>query len=493
MIQNSITVLPFSQQRFIEAVADASGSTGDPAPQVTYLARYAEQLEAKTIVRESRYVDRHYIDEYALYYSRMLQPPRNSVERFHLFRGGFGEQEFAEWLTQGLASEPERLAVQAKLPFYLGYCCVRPIASVPIGRTVLAQLSDAGAKQRQIWSTTRHTVHLANLELHVEGLSFQQQDAAVGACATAALWSALSRVARQDGMRAPTPAELAELVGRPARSPGRGPIPPSVGLSVQQLCDTTRACGFTPEVIQADERPEHFAASLHGYLLSGIPVVLALRGSGRGHAVTAVGFQLSPSPHPLLEMSIPVRSSRLRKLYVHDDRLGPYARAEIEPFAEQGFGEGLTFQIEMENGQLEDWLLDAAVAPVYPKVRLSMRGLLLLAEHLADVVESMVGADKAFDLGVDVRFVRAGDYLAQLAGQVDPARGAALVREVVLSRWCAIVRWYLQEVPIVDFVFDTTDIRRGDGGELLRAIVGLDSRFTSDVQTLAARYGVPCC
>ena len=92
---------------------------------------------------------------------------------------------------------------------------------------------------------------------------------------------------------------------------------------------------------------------------------------------------------------------------------------------------------------------------------------------------------------MDARYLRAGEYLGQLAGMIDPKRGAKLVREVALSRWSAIVRWYLGDTPLVEFVFDTTDVRRGDGRDLLRAVVGLDPRFAADIGQLAARYGVP--
>jgi hypothetical protein len=62
---------------------------------------------------------------------------------------------------------------------YLGFVCVRPLDTVPIGRTVLRRL-----KNREIWATGPYPVHLGNLLLEVDGLAFQQQDVAVGACAT---------------------------------------------------------------------------------------------------------------------------------------------------------------------------------------------------------------------------------------------------------------------------------------------------------------------
>ena len=380
-------------------------SRGDPIPdQVTYLARYCKRLGAQTIVREQHYMDRHYVDEYAFYYSRMLSPPTNAVERIHFFAKKFSDGEFTELLERSLRSPKDRRAVEDDLMGsledpkehrgYLGYVSVRPLPAVPIGRTILARLKDGNGQPRHIWATNSHAIHLANLRLQVDGLPFQQQDAAVGACATAALWSALVRTARLDGMRAPTPAEISEAATRAVRPPVRPVLSASTGLTVQQLCESTRAFGFTPEVISARSRPEALVAALHTYLSSGMPVVLALRGGGVGHAVTAVGFQMAASEHPKLQGSVPVRSAAMTKLYVHDDRLGPYARAYIEPFAHHDLGEGLIFEIEWE-GNTQRWILDTAIAPVYPKLRLPVRSLVTLAEFVGAAIEDVVGAARA--------------------------------------------------------------------------------------------------
>jgi hypothetical protein len=264
---------------------------------------------------------------------------------------------------------------------------------------------------------------------------------------------------------------------------------------VQQLCEAIRAFGFTPEVISARGRPEVFVASLHTYLLSGMPVVLALRGSGIGHAVTAVGFQMAASEHPRLMASVPVRSARMMKLYVHDDRLGPYARAFIEPFSHRAVGEGLRFEIEFEDKGSEQWLLDTAIAPVYPKLRLPVRSLVSLAELVGAAVEEMVGARRAGLLRVDFRYERAGEYLSHLSGRVGSrASAAGFVRRVALSRWCAIMRWYLGDDELLELVYDTTDIVRQvviQNRELLRAIVCLSPRLRARVARLAAALAVP--
>jgi hypothetical protein len=301
-------------------------------------------------------------------------------------------------------------------------------------------------------------------------------------------------------MRAPTPAEISDAALRSPRSIGRPILPANTGLTVQQLCDATRTFGFTPEVISAFTRPEVFVATLHTYLLSGIPVVLALRGGGIGHAVTAAGFQMASTEHPALQASVPVRSSRLTKLYVHDDRLGPYARAFVEPFSHRNEGEGLdfeglAFEIEFDGSGAERWIIDAAIAPVYPKLRLPVASLIALAEFMASLVETMVGEKKAPLLRVDFRYERAGDYLTRLAGRVAlPTAAARFVREVALSRWCALVRWYIGDEELVEFVYDTTDVVRDvrvQARELLRGVVCLSEPYGASVSTIGSALRVP--
>ncbi|HEX2659631.1 MAG TPA: hypothetical protein VHU40_15210, partial [Polyangia bacterium] len=302
-VRNRLTVVPFTAADFVKRVREASRATraGQAVPQVAYLARYCRALGAKTVVIEDHYIDRHYLDEFAFYYCRGLSPPPNHVQRFHLFAVDFDEAALHRRLRDVAKDSSPASAIEVG---YRGFVCVRPIPAVPIGRTVLSRLDDG--EPRDIWATGQHQVHLANLVLEVDGLAFQQQDLAVGACATASLWSALSRVARLEQMRAPTPAEVSEAAGRHLLAGGRV-VPAAAGLTIQQIGEAVRACGFAPEYVRA-ERNEIFVATLHAYLLSGIPPVLVLRGPEEGHAVTAVGFRADRLANPLLQHTVQLRS-----------------------------------------------------------------------------------------------------------------------------------------------------------------------------------------
>jgi hypothetical protein len=238
--------------------------------------------------------------------------------------------------------------------------------------------------------------------------------------------------------------------------------------------------------------------------LSGIPVVLVLRGKPGHHAVTALGFQYTSSgPAPELATSIPVRSARIHKIYIHDDGLGPYARSFLlpTPRTKKRGPAALLLGIEDERAdertqenpdasELTFWGIDSAIVPVYPKLRLSARSLITLAELVADSMEQVVGEAAATQLSVEMYYERAGSFLGGLAN-TPGSDVATFVRRVALPRWCGIVRWYLDDAPLAALVYDTTDILREShrlGAELILAVVCLDPRYREHLAAVAEAY-----
>lgn len=488
MVRNSLTVVAYSDAALFEEIRK-SGHRRVP-DQVKYLARYCESLGSRTIVTENHYIDRHYLDEFALYYCRNLNPPPNHVRRLHVFGAEFTDERFAKLLSSVLAQRPndeDKKIIES----YLGFVSIRPVHGVPVGRTILRCPPPDTDPAREIEATDSHDIHLANLELKVDGLPFQQQDRAVGACATAALWSAVGRVSRRDGFRSPTPAEVTQAAARHILAEGRSLPAANKGLTVDQLCEAVRCCNLAAETVSAEDHIAYFAAALHAYLRSGIPVLLALvhPETGEGHAVTVAGFQLSDDPDASLESVLPFRSARLKKVYVHDDRLGPYARAHIKPMPySEDYGEWIRFRIDDQ-----EWILSYMLAPVYTKLRLSVKSLIELAIVIADPVEfaiESVGEAPSGDLSLEFEYQRSGRFLRELNGRIESTQ-VEFVRSASLSRWCAIMRWYLGETSAFEFVWDTTDIRREDGRCLLRAVLCLDGRYTPELRTIADQYCVP--
>ena len=261
-----------------------------------------------------------------------------------------------------------------------------------------------------------------------------------------------------------------------------------------QLGDAVRACGFAPKLIQVGSRPEIFVAVLHAYLLSGIPVVLSLADADGGHAVTAVGFLAGSESLPALESAVPTRSSYLCKLYVHDDRLGPYARARVvvAPETEANLATLLLVVDWPNTDNPEVWLVTHALAPLYPKIQLPVRDLIGIAYELGWVLEAIVAED-APSLQVDLKYERSGEYLGHLSGTLGTP-GAEFLRQVLLPRWCAVVRWYVGNTRFADFVFDTTEVRGqfGTGArDLLRGIVCYSQQYRAGLRVVADWFNAP--
>lgn len=103
-----------------------------------------------------------------------------------------------------------------------------------------------------------------------------------------------------------------------------------------------------------------------------------------------------------------------------------------------------------------------AIVPLYPKLRLSARGLLNIASEAYLAVRGYVGSERATELEVDLSFQLCGDYVRELyeSGLPEVSPLIEFVTTVPLSRYVGIVRFFLGSEALVDVVCDTTDIDR---------------------------------
>jgi len=174
----------------------------DQPAQVRYLGAYLadDEVKARTMLVETPYIDRHYLQEYLGFYASKLHPPDRNATRIHFWRRAFDTREWNALVLRG-ATECTEVVEREIGGDYLGCVVVRPVAECPIGRTLLAPY---GAKPSRCYAPalTSHEVHLQGFTLRVNALPFQQQDQGLGACATTALWSSLARAMRADGGRA---------------------------------------------------------------------------------------------------------------------------------------------------------------------------------------------------------------------------------------------------------------------------------------------------
>lgn len=354
MPAGGIRVLAFSQ-----AVLDAAIAVD---PKVRYLHGYLKRLEASAVVVEDHYVDRHFLDEYAQYYSKSFNPPDAHCKRLHFFTK-LTTAKLEDLLDRSPTAD--RREPQAELQAnYLGFLVRRPLTSAPIGRTVLLPYPREDVRKYEV--LRKYRIHLLAFRLEVPGLAYQEQDRGAAVCASTALWSALQRVAQVSGHRTPTPV----AVTRAANSP----FPASNGLDLGQMATALAALGYSADHFAPMGNRPLFRAKLIGCLESALPVILLLHrripaAEGRtvaGHAVTVTGYRgpLSvvdvPSLAPGLPQ-IPMMAASAHVLYVHDDNLGSHAHYEIfdsEDADEQGHR-----KVQLARGQVEKLTVSAELAP----------------------------------------------------------------------------------------------------------------------------------
>jgi hypothetical protein len=208
----SIRVVPLPAE-FDELFTKPIGLTEDvwPTAQINYLGFYLKRLGCKTVLIEDHYIDRDFIDDLALFYSRSLRGYPNHCQRLHFFTEDFDDNQWRAVVTDANHGQQEA-AGQFLQRAYLGFSVIRPLPGSLIGRTILQTFPPDSSQghRRDFGATREYRVHLAGFELVVRGLAFQQQDQGVSACATTALWSAIHKVAPMEGLPLATPAAITQ-------------------------------------------------------------------------------------------------------------------------------------------------------------------------------------------------------------------------------------------------------------------------------------------
>ena len=341
---------------------------------------------------------------------------------------------------------------------------IKPLPGSPIGRTVLRTFERDAPRggRREFTAIRRYTVSLAGLSLSVRGLAFQQQDQGVSACATTALWSALQRTAPLEHLSSPTPAEITEAASRYMLLGGRAL--PSEGLHFDQLCEAVRATGLAP-VLLTSISPREDRAHMATYLRSGLPVLLGILpiGGGEAHAVCLVGLRWG-AVQPPTDPNICYRdgSTAVERIYVHDDRLGPYASAAMKSTTING---GVVTTLELswpDDKPAEESQLYGMLIPVPVKLRLSAVRLRAFAHAVAQTVA--VGIPALAGLEVHTSFCNGASYRARAYDfNLSLERLREFTHETILSRYVGVIELVTDSGPVADVILDATETSPNPG------------------------------
>jgi hypothetical protein len=495
-------VHPYSLERLIQLAARLSPANTEDViaakSHPRYLDSYFTHLKVKTIVVERRYVDRDYLEDFAAYYVRCFHDYDRHCARLHFFTQSFDESAFTSYVA-GTAGEAESDAFKKA---YCGFVVIKPLPLTVFGRTCLTTYPESSPRKfpLRVFPVTReYHANLFGIPLTIPAtLPFQEQDNVIAACATSALWSALQATAREFQHQFLTPIDVtrAAVAFLPADS---RMIPNRNGLSTSMMAEAVRTVDLEPSTLELRDDFVILKANLYAYLRARIPIILGVRlrdtapnaKPADDHAIAVTGYKLTEAPaDPLPESAFRLRATRIEKIYVHDDQVGPFARmtfddarVNVELDGKHADLQSLSTSWRSADGSYDKVRAVPLLAliPLYHKIRIPFEDVLEHILHFHAFLRGFPrepGKPAPEDFEWDIHLTQVNDFKEDLRQSTELNAATKL-------------RWLTEPMPrflwrataecngarIIDILFDATDIHTSDG---VHAVI----LYNADFQTL---------
>lgn len=415
------------------------------------LIEIAQLHGVQSVLIEDRYIDPEWQSEHSMYYGRTFDRPPNVAKRLHFFTRHLGD-DFADLATCSSAD-------------YVGYSVIRPLATAPVGRTMIAPPPGLNAPTLCLG---KEPVYLFGHQFTVEAMPFMSQDSRFLRCAHAAMWMVLYHAK----LRHRLPRRVPEDIWRAAAG-GHvlGRQLPNDGVSVAQMLDAFHRLGISARHIDltkprpTDPRTWDFQKSRTlltacSYVNSQMPPLVHTS----KHVTVLAGYTKEGTGNPTTTI----------KFVEHDDQRGPY--------------------LSVENMEKRGWL--GLVEPLEPNVfvsaehaqRLGRTALRMRADFLADerLIDAFAGNRVALrTYGVLTREYRERlekrdlpDEIADLFRYVSWPKGVWIVEALDRDRWdhgepddpCVLGEVILDATAEVRPYSEPDNVPRAD---VMRAIVGI--------------------
>ena len=286
---------------------------GEEIPVVCSVIRHLRLIGAVCYVLESHYIDRDYSADYLRFYAQTFRSHDRHCQRVHFFSANISEA-LEEPLTPNRVTKLQDIAKAS----YCGFCVIRPLASAPIGRTVLAaRAREQFDSEATVTCRAEFGANLFGADLKVTGTAFLQQDARVGACAQVAVWVGVRHMHARHRYNWVSVADITRLAAPTTAFEATSLPAGSDFLTSEGMIRAINEIGFQPLCFRG---PEVIGDAILPYVESGIPVIVGLSDGGAlGHAVTVIGRVFSKQGKPTNEAI-----NYVSAYIVHDDQAGPY-------------------------------------------------------------------------------------------------------------------------------------------------------------------------
>lgn len=475
-----------------------------------YFEEYFGELKAKTLLVEYNYIDHDFLEDFSNYYVKCFKTYRRRCARLHFFVDKFQKKDFDNFLNGGKSKLSEKDLNDS----YLGFLVAKPLPQTIIGRTCLKTYPK---DNRRFYPARReYEANLFGIRLLVDSLAYQEQDKAVAACATSALWSIFNSTGRLFQHQILSPVEISEAAC--ASLPLESRFFPNPGLSPSRMAQAIRSIGLEPYLIPADNQ-EILKAAAYAYLNCKIPMILGLvvvdfslfeedpegylqqlseDDKEQLHAVALTGYSLGQKiPTPYSKTGFLSIASTIDQIYAHDDQVGPFARMKLNQ-DQLSTGEGGIKTI-YASWRGHDGKIGSAGAlpkllliPLYNKIRLPFQ---LIQETIIYFDESIETIRESGALPFEERLV--WDIHLTTVNEVksgmltsrqwrNKLRMQVLIKRMPKFIWRATA--FHKGRYIIDLLFDATDLEQSSW---LFYAVGYDEGFFRTLIKLAKSPNLP--
>ncbi|HHJ18516.1 MAG TPA: hypothetical protein ENJ84_01585 [Gammaproteobacteria bacterium] len=483
-------VYPYSIDRLKELLADksAAGNGGLSIINAKFHTDYFEgyfsyhSIAAKTIVVENTYVDHDYLEDYAHYYVRCFSDYRRNCVRLHFFDVEFLEAD----LEKLLSCDESTIDAEILKNGYLGFVVVKPLPETIIGRTCLTTYNDDNSR-RHYPITRDYESNLFGINLIVNSLAYQEQDSVVAVCATSALWTVFQGTGKLFHHSILSPVEITKAATE--RTTPETRTLTKTGLNPEQLSKAIRKVGLEPYLVSPGNSLV-LASNVYAYLKAKIPLILGIslvdtsRTAGEPnlvgqHAVAITGFSMGhqktmAAPLEPGGRDFILRASKIDKIYVHDDQIGPFARMELdekEVCVNNGHStavrESMSSSWRGSDGVIGSTraIAEIVLVPLYHKIRIPFEAILTTVYRFDGFIETL-RTNKVVPLTSQLEWDIYLTTVNELKEDVFTSShlSGTCQREVLLESmpkylWRATA--YNDEQPVLGLIFDATDIEQG--------------------------------
>lgn len=429
---------------------------------------------AKSMVIERKYLSESYLNDFKEYYAESFNSYHKFTKRIHFFTETIDSLEDFRSIIHNSDSESMKNQKDFISKHYLGYSVIKPITNAFIGATFVKPYNDLGGL-RKYNSLRSLKINLFGRNIKIVGCAFQQQDHAVSACATSALWTIMfisNKIFRSLSL---SPAAITISAGL---SEGKR-LFPSTSLNTEQISKALETTGLVPEIRIKDKKnpilmnPE-LKRIIYAYNSVGIPILFGYKISdgknkGENHIVAVVGYRLDGNFKNNYDDpdKLNLKADQVIRFYAHNDQVGPYAKIILDGDEYQiltcNIGNEISIKAKTKS----------IIIPLHDSIRVKFEDIKESISELNDILvistfwhHEINKIESEFCIEWDIRLEYSNKYKERILNNSNIDRDVRIkVSESSYPKfiWLCTATLYLndEQFELMDILYDPTDVPTG--------------------------------